>query len=345
MKVAVWTNSNRTSCKTHRAHSQDAALQEDLSQKFEKDLPCLTPRPEVWGKCGKVAHDTGLRINLNEITARPTSGVPEGLFSTMRSPSLFTSIALLVSLLWGARGFAQETLYPRAFQSLDQGIVYDREYTVAMTLNTNGFSLGVNSGKLKTYYKTSYWGGSLGLLRNPQEYRTTDRSVAFGQSSGSFVFGKRNSLIPARVYKGWKRYYSGKDRRRGVAVGTSFELGVTAGVIKPYVLEISSLTPDRTPERLFYTYEQNPEGFGKRGLISGSGGLKRGWSEASIIPGLNARAAVHLDWGAFDEFIKALDAGIMIDVYPRAVPILIEPAKNTLLFVNFYATVHLGRRR
>ena len=263
----------------------------------------------------------------------------------MRIPSLVSAVGLLASLLWAVSALGQETLYPRAFQSLDQGIVYDREYTVAMTLNTNGFSLGVNSGKLKTYYKTSYWGGSVGLLRNPQEFRSSERSVAFGQSSGSFVFGKRNSLLPARVYKGWKRYYSGKDRRRGVAVGTSFELGATVGVLKPYVLEISSQTPDRTPERRFFTYDQNPEGFAQRGLISGSGGLKRGWSEASIVPGLNARASVHLDWGAFDEFVKALEAGIMVDAYPRSVPILIDPAQNTPLFINFFATVHLGRRR
>ncbi len=262
----------------------------------------------------------------------------------MRILPLLRSLTLMLLLTWGAVAFAQETLYPRAYQTLDQGIVYDREYTVAMTLNTNGFSLGVNSGKLKTYYKTSYFGGSIGLLRNPQEFRST-QGGQFGQNSGSFVFGKRNTLMPARVYKGWKRYYSGKDRRRGVAVGTAFELGATAGVIKPYVLEISSTSPEPGLQRQFYTYEENPEGFSQKTLISGTGGLKRGWSDATIIPGINARAAVHLDWGAFDEFVKAVEVGILVDAYPRAVPILIDPAQNTPLFINFYATVHLGRRR
>ena len=260
------------------------------------------------------------------------------------TPLLLVMLCAVVLLTAGVT-HAQETLYPRAYQTMERGIVYDREVAAALTLNTNGFSLGVNSGRLRTYYQTRYWGVSAGLLKSPQEHRSTDRAVQFGQSSGSFVFGKRNSLIPVRVYKGWRRYYSGKDRRRGVAVGTSFELGATAGIVKPYVLEISSFGPDQPLARQFFTYDENPNGFSQRGLISGTGGLRRGWSGASLLPGVNARAAVHLDWGAFDEFVKALEAGIMIDAFPRAVPILIDPAQNTPLFINFFATVHLGRRR
>ncbi len=238
--------------------------------------------------------------------------------------------------------YAQETLLPRSNQSVDVGIVYDREVTGTLGIHTNGVYAGFTSGKLKTYYKTSYWGANLGVIKHPREAKTTDRAVQFGQNSGSFVYGKQNALIPVRVNKGWKRYYSGKDRRRGLAVGTSFELGVTAGIVKPYVLEISG---DVNPQAQFFTYDQNPQGFLERGRINGTGGLKRGWSDASIVPGVNARAAIHLDWGAFDEFVKAVEAGVMVDAFPRAIPLLIDPAANTPLFVNFFVSVHLGKRR
>ncbi len=237
---------------------------------------------------------------------------------------------------------AQETLFPRSNQSVDVGIVYDREVTGTLGIHTNGLYAGFTSGKLKTYYKTSYWGANIGILKSPRETRS-DRAVQFGQNSGSYVYGKRSTLIPVRAVKGWKRYYSGKDRRRGVAVGTSFELGLTAGVVKPYVLEISG-GAEPGPNAQFFTYAQNPDGF-TSGNINGTGGLKRGWSEASIIPGVNAKAAIHLDWGAFDEFVKAMEVGIMVDAFPRAVPLLIEPASNSPLFVNFFINVHLGKRR
>ncbi len=237
---------------------------------------------------------------------------------------------------------AQETLFPRSNQSVDVGIVYDREATGTLGIHTNGAYAGFTVGKLKTYYKTSYYGGSIGVIKHPREAKTSERSVQFGQNSGSFVYGKQNNLIPVRAFKGWKRYYSGKDRRRGVAVGTSFDVGVTAGIVKPYVLEI---TGDVNPNAQFFTYDENPQGFLERERINGTGGLKRGWSDASIVPGVNARAAVHLDWGAFDEFVKAMEVGIMVDAFPKAIPMLIDPADNTPLFVNFFVSVHLGKRR
>ena len=260
-----------------------------------------------------------------------------------------TLFSLALVLAYVAR--AQETLFPRATQTTSVGIVYDREVTGTVALHTNGFYVGFTTGKLRTYYKTSYWGGSVGVVQNARERKTSERSVQFGQSSGSFVYGKRNALIPVRAFKGWKRYYSGKDRRRGVAVGTSLELGLTAGIVKPYILEIAGQGNDVGTRAQLFAYEDtgnflgNPEGFRDRGRINGTGGLRSGWSGASIVPGVNAKAAVHLDWGAIDEFVKALEAGVMIDAFPRAIPLLIEPANNTPLFVNFYVGVHLGKRR
>ena len=260
-------------------------------------------------------------------------------------------LSLAVALATVSLVSAQETLFPRASQTTNVGIVYDREVTGTAALHTNGFYVGFTTGKLRTYYRTSYWGGSLGVIKNPRERKTSERTVQFGQNSGSFVFGKQNALIPVRAFKGWKRYYSGKDRRRGVAVGTSLELGFTAGIVKPYILEIAAQGTDLTSRAQLFAYEDtgnfegNPEGFTDRGRINGTGGLRSGWSGASIVPGINAKAAVHLDWGAFDEFVKALEAGIMIDAFPKAIPLLIEPANNTPLFVNFYVGVHLGKRR
>ena len=246
---------------------------------------------------------------------------------------------------------AQETLFPRAPQTTNVGIVYDREVTGTAALHTNGFYVGFTTGKLRTYYRTSYWGGNFGVLKSPREAKTSERAVQFGQNSGSFIFGKRNSLLPVRAFKGWKRYYSGKDRRRGVSVGTTLELGVTAGIVKPYILDIAGTGTEPGRNTRFFAYEDggnfegNPEGFLDRGRINGTGGLRRGWSGASVVPGVNAKAAIHLDWGAFDEFVKALEAGIMLDAFPRAIPILVEPANNTPLFINFYLGVHLGKRQ
>jgi len=258
--------------------------------------------------------------------------------------TLFRGFAIISLLAICIFANAQEVLMPKAYESTNVGIVYDRELSFPMTLHTNGFHVAMNVGKLKTYYKTTYMGVSLGHLKHPREYKRAEPGSRF-QGGSSFVFGKRNTLIPVRAYKGWKRYYSGKDKRKGVAVGSSFEIGLTAGIVKPYVLQIAQEGGSVQSEGILYTYEENPDAFLNRDRIEGKGGLSRGWNGASLLPGINAKAAIHLDWGAFDELMRAIEAGIMVDVFPRNVELLIPPADNTPLFINFYLALHLGKRQ
>ncbi len=256
-------------------------------------------------------------------------------------------LSLTIAFLVAATSimFGQEVLLPRAYETTNVGIVYDREVSFPVALHTNGFYFGINSGKLKTYYQTSFWGISLGHLKHPREFKQSN-GPGLRNGAGSYIYGKRNNLIPIRAYKGWKRYYSGKDRRRGVAVGTSFQLGLTAGLTKAYTLQIGRLGQDGGPAtNRFTTYEDDPVAFLERNRIEGAGGLRRGWSELKIYPGINAKAAVHLDWGAFDEFMRGIDAGIMIDAFPNAIPLLTPEADNQPLFINFYLALQLGKRR
>ena len=251
------------------------------------------------------------------------------------------AIICLLSVSFYANG--QEVLLPKAYENTNVGIVYDRELSFPVTIHTNGFHIGVNAGKLKTYYKTTYVGVSLGHLKNPREYKRPDAGSRF-QGGRNVSFGKQNTLIPVRVYKGWKRYYSGKDRRKGVAVATSFEIGATAGLLKPYVIQAASEGGSANPIASFVTFDEDPNAFLDRDRIEGPGGLRRGWSGLSIRPGINAKAAVHLDWGAFDELMRAIEAGIMVDIFASDVDLLIPPANNTPLYINFYLALHLGKR-
>lgn len=254
-------------------------------------------------------------------------------------------LALVLGAL-AAVASAQEVLLPRAYETANVGIVYDREVAFPLTIHTNGFHVGVNVGQLKTYYKTTYWGGTVGLLQHPRELKQSDGSGGLRRGSSGFVYGKQRTMIPVRVYKGWKRYYSGKDRRRGVAVGTAFEVGATAGLAKAYQLQVGCVDcgPLSTAPR-FISYDDDPAAFLNRDIIEGAGGLRRGWSDLKIYPGVNAKAAIHLDWGAYDEFMRGLEAGIMVDAFAGSVDLLTPPANNTPLFVNFYLALHLGRRK
>ena len=262
----------------------------------------------------------------------------------MRTAFPYLVLSVAVAVACASDAAAQEVLYPRAYETANVGIVYDREIGFPVTLHTNGFTVGFTSGKLKSYYKTTYWGFSVGHLKHPREFKqsSTPNSTGIRQNSSSFIFGKQRTVIPLRINKGWKRYYSGKDRRRGVAVGSVFEVGASVAVAKSYSLQLGTLGETGSPQ--FFNYSDDPERFTEQNLIEGAGGLQRGWDDTKIYPGIHAKAAIHLDWGAFDEYMKAVEAGIMVDFYASEVELLVPSANNTPLFINFYLGLRLGKR-
>ena len=51
-----------------------------------------------------------------------------------------------------------------------------------------------------------------------------------------------------------------------------------------------------------------------------------------------------MDWGAFDEFVKALEIGLMVDVFTKRAPILVSD-ENRQVFFNFFLNLQFGKRR
>lgn len=260
----------------------------------------------------------------------------------------------LIACLFAVPALAQQT-FDTSQNIYDEktGIVYNREFTVDMKLHTNGFALGVNIAQLKTYYLTRFFNIEIGEVKHPKEFRQSfDFQPQSNKISRAFVFGKQNNLLVLRGGIGEKRYYSEKARRKGLAIGVSYEGGASLGLLKPYYLELVRVSEPNSPDIVIrsekYT-ESNSNLFLDISRIYGSSGFSKGLGELSVIPGIHGKAAVHFDWGAFDEFVKAMEAGIMVDVFFQNVPImvespLVENSENQSFFINLYLNLQLGKR-
>lgn len=254
--------------------------------------------------------------------------------------ALFSSSVLCLSA---------QTFQPKQLEQESSGIVYEKEFTIDLRiLQTNGFGIGVNIGKLKTYYKTTYWHFELGELKSPKEYRQNANAMSsFPGSPSSYVYGKQNNFFVLRAGKGWKRYLSEKASNKGVAVGYSYEFGPSLGLLKPYYLELTATSDFFGNYTVSEKYsEETANRFLNKALITSSAGIGKGMGELTPIPGIHAQFAFHFDWGAFDEVVKALEAGLILDVFPRTVPILVdlENVENTPVFLNVYVNLQFGKR-
>ena len=245
---------------------------------------------------------------------------------------------------------AQNTFQPKQVVSNNVGIVYDKEFTFDVRLHTHGLALGVNIGQLKTFYRTRFYQFEIGELRHPKEEReSNDRPNFNGRSPRSFFFGKQNSLYVLRGGIGEKRYFSEKAKERGLAIGMSYVIGPSIGLLKPYYLDLIRVQDGSTQIVSEKFSEDNEDIFLNELNIFGSSGFSKGISELSILPGIHAKAGVHFDWGAFDEFVKAIEAGVMIDAYFKRVPIMVQTdeiknVENRPFFINLYLTLQLGKR-
>jgi hypothetical protein len=263
------------------------------------------------------------------------------VYLKIRKMKIISTILLVV--FCSVTSMAQTRLATEA-----KGIVYDKERAVEFRLHTHGWALNYQIGTIKSYYKTSYYEFGLGELNSHKEVgKSTDPVGGIGGGSfRSYTYGKQNYAFMLRGGLGFKRYYSEKAAKNGVAVGILMAGGLTAAIMKPYYLEVGSTRNLELVKSI--KYEPGTETlFLDRTKITGSDGLFKGLSESSIIPGAYGRVGVHLDWGAFDEFMKAIEVGIQVDIFPKRLPIMVPldgVNENKPYFLNLYVSLQLGKR-
>lgn len=242
--------------------------------------------------------------------------------------------------------FCWNALFGQSLPPKPLGIIYNYETVWNLRATTNrGYILGWEKGRLRTYDRTTFYHISIGELHHPKEVK---QSAPPQTRYRSYVYGKQNALIALRAGKGVKKYYSEKAKVKGVAVGVSYMIGPTLGLIKPYYLALTRYNPDNPLNysiRLEKYNDSNADIFLENSRILGAAPFTKGISELSLLPGANASIAFQLDWGAFDERVKALQIGAMLDVFARKVPFLVNNEMNSPVFLNFFVNLQFGKRR
>lgn len=261
------------------------------------------------------------------------------------------TLSILFIFILSNKLFTQKSFQPKQVDFEWKGIVYRNESTGNATLHTNGFSLAYKKGKIKTYYKTNYYHLELGFLRDGREQKQNRNiPISFNKVSQSFRFGKQNHLYVLRAGKGTKRLITDKAKRKGVAIGYNYEAGPAIAFLRPYYLElIYNIEQDGrfyNELRIEKYSEDNAAKFLDYNSVFGGAPGNPGWSELRIVPGIQAKLGLFFSLGAFEEYAKSLEIGLMGDFYIRKIPIMVETEAISAkpYFINFYATLEFGKR-
>jgi hypothetical protein len=117
--------------------------------------------------------------------------------------------------------------------------------------------------------------------------------------------------------------------------------GISLGLLKPYYLNLlQSDTASIKPER--YTTADSSRFLNKNYIVEAAP-IRYGLSQIEPVVGASGKVALDFDWGKKDEFVKALEVGLMLDLYYKRLPIMINRANHFYQFAMFLS-FQFGKR-
>lgn len=220
-----------------------------------------------------------------------------------------------------------------------QDYQYKHEASGGFRLQTNGITFYGQYGWIKDIYRTR-------LLQIDYTYNIDYRQKqikAESASSRNYIFGFQNKFHVIRVSAGVMQNIADKANRNGVRLSFVFFGGFSLGLLKPYYLDIKHNT-DAGPVITHERYSSaNEDVFLNRDSIAGAAPIRYGLGQMEPVPGINVRASLNFDWGTKDAAVKALEAGILLDMYYKRLPIMVNN-NNRFYQIALYLSVHFGKR-
>ncbi len=227
-------------------------------------------------------------------------------------------------------------------QQEEGALVFNKQNVFGFRLNTDGWSVLFEKGYMKNVKTTNLFSLELGEKKHPKEQKLLGNNNSFFQVGNPYVYGKRNSFYQLKPTYGQQRLIGGKTNKNGVAVHAIYAGGISVGLERPYYISVRSSGTDNTKE-IKYSDSDSAAFLSPGNIVMGTG-LRRGWNEMKIVPGVHAKAALRFDYGRFNEVVSAIEVGLNIEAYTREIEIMLRNS-NKQVYVNGYIAILFGKRK
>jgi hypothetical protein len=221
----------------------------------------------------------------------------------------------------------------------ENSILYRKEYRGNVFIHSTGFGASFRKGINENAFKGRFWETSIFYTKELKEIKTTNPWYA---NSKSYVYGKLNDVMVARIGFGGERRVSRKPFQGGVEVNFNYGGGFSVAVAKPVYLYVIEYTGSALQEYQLAIRKYDPNQHFYENIY-GRAPFSDGLNEIKAYPGLYARAGMDFEFGNYDPDIRSLEIGLAFDLFPVAVPTMaFNDPRN--LFAHFYIAFSLGKR-
>ncbi len=172
-------------------------------------------------------------------------------------------------------------------------------------------------------------------FKHPKEVKSVN---SYYQSSQGYVYGKLNSILLVRSSVGFQNILFQKSEKKNVEIRYSTFVGATLAFAKPVYLEIKkNNSPDiPTTERYDPDIHHQEDIFGKAPFFTGI-------NHTRIVPGGYAKLALSFEYADRYDAIKAIETGVIADVYPQGLQIMAFNKKQNV-YVSLYVKMIWGKK-
>ncbi|MCV9388590.1 hypothetical protein [Reichenbachiella ulvae] len=212
----------------------------------------------------------------------------------------------------------------------DGNYEYTKEFIWGINKNTNGGLIGgfmFRWSSARGEKKFRSIGFELMNVKHPKENR-----ISNGQSQ--FIYGKSNFLYSIRAQYGFDHLLFKKAPDKGVQINFNYSIGPTLGVIAPYYVQ------DGNGDSKQFSFEDFPTW----NSIARTGHVFEGLGESELAFGVNARAGLLFEMGAFKSNVTGFEIGALIEAFTKEIE-LMPREDNKAVFLSAYITIFYGSRR
>jgi len=244
-------------------------------------------------------------------------------------------VFVILLVLFSGGTYAQ--LNPNEYVE-DKPYLMKNEATGGLNFHTSGWGLQFRRSFNLTGYKKMLFEMDYVSMKHPKEIKSVNQSF---DNARSYVYGKLNTFNILRAGTGRQKTLFSKGDRNGIEIRVVYSGGLSLGIMKPVFLNI--LEPTGTfGEFVVATERYNPE---KHYVdnIYGRAPFTEGLDRIFFRPGGYLKFGFNFEYAPFFEDVKALEIGIIADIYPKEIPIMAY-TDNKQVFLSFYLTLMYGRK-
>lgn len=234
--------------------------------------------------------------------------------------------------------FLSSHVFSQAEYFDDSKVLWYKEAYGGVVIHSSSWGINARLGKHKTGRIKRFYEFDLTGIRNAKEYR---QETSY-EASKRYTLGKINSLYVVRTGIGIQRIITHKPVWGGVELRLVSLLGISWGFTKPVYLYIINDSSAMQNRRLLVKYD--PTEHNKHNVkIYGKGPYFKGFDELSFYPGLYFKTGLNFEYGVTDQSISAIETGIIVDAFSKAVPIMAYEY-NSNYFISLYISINFGGR-